>query len=341
MNFSESIKKARERGMNDDQILEAIKKQNPHKADSFETEKAKGLSSTDILNNIIQEDTTTEKEQEKETPSSPKEESPPSIVANIPQKPSEETKLWMRIFIALILVSVTATSIAILYSAFFVPRLRPISPTTIIHEVYAPRAIQPLVRIYPERDSILRFPITADEEYLSYLRRISREEKSGEMVRIIVEDHREGVRDARITDLEDFFEIFEIDFPDNFFDKVERDFNLFVYTRETTGKFAFVVEFDRSVRDDVEWTIMRPWENTMMSDFRSFFAFWDIQTTEIREFSNTTHRGDMPTSFPIRYSEAGEGMGLYYTITDNRLLFGTSLDSIRVLIERYYYLGRQ
>ncbi len=340
MNFSESIKKARERGMNDDQILEAIKKQNPHKADFFDAEKERGLSSTDILNNVVREDVTTEKAQDKETTSPPKNEPLPNIVANIPQKPPEETKLWMRIFITLVLVSITATSVTILYRAFFVPKLRPISPTTIVHEVYAPRATQPLVRMYPERDSILRFPITADEEYLSYLRRIAREEKSGEMVRIIIEDQREGVRNARITDLEDFFKIFEIDFPENFFDKIERDFNLFVYTRETTGKFVFAVSFDRSVRDDVEWTIMRPWENTMMRDFRSFFNFWDIQTTESREFSNTTHKGDMPTSFPIRYSEAGGGMGLYYTITDDRLLFATSLDSIRVLIERYYYFGR-
>ncbi len=342
MNFTDSIIRARERGLSDDQILGAIIKQNPHKEDFFSKEKEKGLTSTQILNNIIGEE---KKENEKEVaPPPPQEEEKtplsPEIVSRVPKKPSSEDKLWVRIFITLFLLAFAATSITFFYRTFFVPRLRPIHPEKIIHEINTPRAPSPNVRIYPERDSIVRFPLTVEEEYLLYLRKIIREEKGGELVRIIAEDQRAGVRNARITDLEDFFKIFEIEPPERFFNKIEKEFNLFVYTRETPGKLAFSVKFNKDVRDDVEWTIMRPWENTMPQDFRRFFAFWDSQIHD-GDFLSTNHKGDMPTTFPIRYREAGGGMGIYYSITEDRLLFATSLDSIKVLIERYYYFNRR
>jgi hypothetical protein len=343
MNFTDSIIRARERGLSDDQILSAIIKQNPHKEAFFSGEKEKGLSSTGILNNIIGEEATESKEEikEKEHPIEEKKTGiPPELVDNIPAKPSDETKLWVRIFITLILLAFAATSVTFLYRTFFVPRLRPIQPEKIIQEIQTPRATPPVVKIYPERDSIIRFPLTVDEEYLLYLRKIVREEKGGELIRIIAEDQKGGIKSARITTLEDFFTVFNIEFPENFFEKIEKEFNLFVYTRETTGKLAFAVTFNKDHRDDVEWTIMRPWEETMHQDFRQFFSFWDSQVTE-GDFINDSHKGDLPLSFPIRYREGSGGMGIYYSITEDRLLFATSSDSIKVLIERYYYFNRK
>ncbi len=330
MSFAESIKKARESGMSDEQILEAMKKQNPQKEGFFKDKESAGMSATAILDEITGED------KKKETPPPPQEELSPEMKTNIPLKPSEETKVWTRIFITLGLVSFAALFLTILYRAFFVPKLTPISPETITREVHMPRATSPLVKLYPEKDGIQRFAITVDEEYLLHLRRIAREEKEGELIRIIAEDQREGVRGPRVTDLEDFFNIFEVNFPEKFFEIIEKDFNLFVYTRETTGRLAFAVRFDKEVRDDVEWTVMRPWEDTMAESFRKFFSFWDQQLMTDREFSSTTHRGEMPISYPIRYQEGSGGMGIYYTIAEDRLLFATSLDSIKIIIERYH-----
>ena len=350
MNFAESIKKARESGLSDEQILSAIKKQNPGKESFFKEKEEKGFSPTAILEEMIGEgkkvETETPTPQNETSPqegpssqedSSLQEDLPPEIKTNIPQKPTEESKIWMRIFITLILVSFTALSFTVVYRAFFIPRLKPISPEMIVKEIHTPRANPPLVKVYPERDSIQRFAISVDEDYLSYLRKFAREEKGGEMVRLIAEDQREGVRTPRITDLEDFFNVFEIDFPENFFDKIEKDFNLFLYTEETPGKLCFAVAFDKELRDDVEWTIMRPWEDTMAESFRNFFSFWDQQIIPDREFSVTTHQGEMPVSFSIRYREGSGNTGIYYTIAEDRLLFGTSPESIKVIIERYYH----
>ncbi len=337
MNFSESIKKARERGMNDEQILEAIKKQNPHKEDFFNKEKNRGLTSTNILDDIVngeKKDSIPEKSPIEESPI------PFEIKKDVPPKPTEETKLWMRIFITLILLSIAATSITIFYRAFFVPKLKPINPEIIVHEVQIPRASPPSIRLYPEKDSISRFAITTDGEYLLYLKKIVRDNKDGEIIRVIIDDQKDGAKNIRSSNLEDFFTVFQIKFPENLFTKIEKDFNLFVYTREITGRIAFSVKFDKSVRDDVEWTLMRPWEETMAEDFRFFFAEWDQQISSAGEFQTTTHKGDMPVSFSIRYKEGSGGVGIYYTIAEDRLLFATSLESIKNIIERYYYLGR-
>jgi hypothetical protein len=337
MNFTESIKKARERGMSDDQILEAIRKQNPHKEEFFNKEKERGLTSTNILDNIVSEE---EEVKPSEKPPLQEPPIPPEIKEHVPPKPSEETKLWMRIFITLILVSIAATSITMFYRAFFVPKLKPIDPEIIVQEVQIPRATPPSIRLYPEKDSIYRFAITTNEEYILYLKKILRDNKDGELIRVIIDDQKDGVKNIRSSNLEDFFNVFQIKFPESLFSKIEKDFNLFIYTKETTGRIAFAVKFDKTVRDDVEWTLMRPWEETMADDFRFFFAEWDQQISSVGEFSTTTHKGDMPVSFSIRYKEGSGNTGIYYTITEDSLLFATSLESIKNIIERYYYLDR-
>lgn len=342
MSFAETIKKARESGMKDDQILDAIIKQNPHKEEFFNKEKEKGNTPTQILDGIVGNVNAEKKEDPPAVPPPPPIESPVSgeIKRHVPEKPTEETKLWMRIFITLILLSIAATSITIFYRAFFVPKLKPIDPEIIVQEVQIPRATPPLIKLYTDKDSIERFAYTVDEEYILTLKKLVRDNKSGELIRLIIDNQKDGPKNIRVSTLEDFYNIFQIKFPENFFTKIEKDFNLFVYTKESPGKIAFVVPFDKTVRDDVEWTIMRPWEETIVEDFRFFFAEWDQQISSVGEFSTTNHKGDMPTSFPIRYKEGNGGTGIYYTIVEDRLLFATSLESIKNIIERYYYLTR-
>ncbi len=329
MSFVESIKKARESGMSDEQILEAIKKQNPKKEGFFREKEDCGISTTAILDEIIGGGKKEEDPFHQEKLSS-------EMKIGIPLKPSEETKVWTRIFISFGLIAVAAFSLTLLYRSFFIPKLTPISPETIVREVYIPRATPPLIKLYPEKDDIQRFAITVNEEYLLHLRRIVREEKEGELVRIIAEDQREEVGVPRVINMEDFFNIFRVNFPPKFFEIIKKEYNLFVYTGEATGQLAFTARFDKGMRDDVEWTIMRPWEDTMAESFRGFFSFWDQQFIPDREFLNTTYKGDMPRSYPIRYKEGSGEMGIYYAITEDRLLFATSLDSIKIIIERYH-----
>ncbi len=330
MNIADAINKAREQGLTDEEILEAIKKQNPDKEAAFLKAQERGMSSTDILNETIKQD------KKKEVPDV---EPPESFKNRLPEKPTEESKIWMRVFVTIGLSAIAAFSFTVLYRAFFVPRLEPISPQVIVRETRIPDINYPLIKLFPEIDDIQRFAITVDEEYLLHLRRILREEREGEIIRIIAEDQREEVRTPRITDLEDFFGVFGVDYPERLFEKINKDFDLYVYTGEAESRLGFVVPFDRENREDVE-TIMRlTWEKEIEKSFRSLFSFFDVEIPVTEDdLLSTSYQGDMPRPVSIRYREGERNIGLYYTITDDRLIFATSLQAIQTLIDRYYEL---
>ncbi len=85
MNIIESIKKAREEGVIDDDILKEIEKQNPEKEPIFREARERGISSSEILEEIIKQNTTPLKEEPVVKPEEPVEEE------NEPFKEEEES----------------------------------------------------------------------------------------------------------------------------------------------------------------------------------------------------------------------------------------------------------
>jgi len=74
MQVTKSIQKARERGINDENILKEIEKQNPDKKVFFEKARERGASDTKILDEIIKQNpikSAPSDEKEKTAPSSP------------------------------------------------------------------------------------------------------------------------------------------------------------------------------------------------------------------------------------------------------------------------------
>jgi len=353
MNIVQSIRKAREAGIDDERILQEIRKQNPQKEAFFKKAEERGASPTQILNEMItQNENEKEKEERGEEKPTKKEEvlsessegkvTPPKtnkeeVLKEVPPKPTEESKLWVRIFITLGLVTLSALAITILYRTFFVPTLEPISPQVVEKEVHTPRANPPLIELYPEKDDVQRFAISIDEEYLMNLRRIMREERGGEVIRLIVEDQREETSTPRVATLRDFFSVFDIEPPEKFFELVEEEFTLLVYTKESPSAIGFATSFDTEAREDVEWTVMRPWEERMEEDFLGFFGFWDedVAITE-EDFRSTDYYGDRGRSDSIRYREGEGDMGIYYSLMDDRMIFATSMEAAEEFIDRYH-----
>jgi len=351
MNIVESIQKAREGGLSDEKILEEIARQNPQKKEAFEKAKREGFSSAQILNEMIEQNSKEEKEEspprrrtvEMEAPvqdedgTRPRPQEEKVVPGNIPPRPTEESKLWVRIFITLGLVTLTSFALTILYRTFFIPTLEPISPQVIEKEVRIPKAEPPLLELYPEKDDVQRFAISIKEEYLMNLRRILREERGGEIIRLIIEDQREEVRESRVATLYDFFSAFNIEYPEEFFEKISENFTLLVYTKETPSALGFITSFDKDDREGVEWTVMRPWEETMEEDFLGFFEFWgeDIEVTE-EDFNSEDYYGDRSRSDSIRYREGEENIGIYYSLMDDSLIFATSKEAIKEIIDRYH-----
>lgn len=330
MNIVESINNARKKNINDDVILQEIRKQNPQKEEFFKRAEISGASSTAILNEIIRQNKISELEK-----------TPLDNGVNLPEKPTDETKLWVRIFITLGLTSFCALSFAFFYRAFFAPKLRSIEPQIIEKQIFMPRAENPSIKMYPEKDNIERFAIVNDEELPMNLRKIIREKGlEDELIRVIVEDQRTE-NEVKIANLEDFFNIFKIGYPEDFFVKINKGLDLFIYTKDDISGLGFVAKYikdDENSKEDITWNLLRKWEKEMPKNFNDFFAFWgqEISYDEM-EFSESAHQGiNMPRSYTIRYKEGSGGSGIYYSLTEDRLLFATSLDCVKILIERYY-----
>ncbi len=442
MNIVTSIETARKKGASDEKILLEIRKQNPEKEDFFIKAEHRGASASHILDEIIrqnkeekiEEDATSirrrkeeerrrkflQKIEEKEkgekegfatpsseaftpssvTPSPEQEEISPPL--SPPQKPPEKEKQVNRILVIIVILTIFALSVAFLYRILFLTSPPDVEPVEIIIEVPIPRAPESLVEIDEEKDDIVRFPAINSNEHIIALRKAMEEMERGEITRIIIEDQRE--EEPRISDLEDFFRLFNIRSPEKFFEMIEKDFTLLIYTKEEKNRLAFVVKAKE--RDlDLEWSLMRPWERSIERDFRGLFAFLEIEVEDTSEelnnfiyerpgrsnpviryrsipsdknllivkdstsvYSDTDNFIEIGrTSHEEKYEELkvedgwysiainntegwieedavievepfGENVGLYYSIMEGRMedkiVFSTSLESIKVIIDR-------
>ncbi len=345
MSFLDTINKARQQGLSDDQILEAIKKQNPQKAVAFDNAAAKGFTATQILNSIANP-TPQSAANSPATPSA-QPTPPPAHISeikitpedfpkSIPSRPSQESKLWVRIFISLCLVSIAALSFTTVYRALFVPSLEPISPQIRTINVYAPRAGQPLVKMYPDKDSVLRVTIESNEEIEMQMRRLIRDANEGEIIRIILEDLSMGVgENAKVSNLEDFFKAFSVTYPENFFNLIEKDFNLFIYTGEAQNRLAFITKFPVEQQQQVEMVVMRTWEKSIEKDLKGLLSPWGLEVEETDEdLKNIPHRIGSQNVVEIRYRESSRGVGLYYIVQEGYLIFATSEEAVREISTR-------
>ncbi len=309
-----------------------------------------------------------------------------------PQKPTEKSKLWVRLLVALVIVSIFIFSIAFLYRALFLTSPPEVEPVEKVKEIITPRAPDSLIRIDREKDDIIRIPITSNDEYIMLLRKAIEEEERGEMVRIIIEDQRE--EEPRISNLKDFFQIFRVSHPQDFFDIIEEDFTLLLYTKEKESRLGFVVETNED--KDLSWGLMRPWEESIERDFQRLFSFLEIEVpTTDEELNSTTYENiiiryrstppeeellNVMRNTPIysgaqnlietgrteegekykklreegdRYSilvnntegwiekdnvisteSPHEGIGFYYAIVGRKIVFSTSLESTKAIIDR-------
>jgi hypothetical protein len=94
MQVVESIKKAREKKIDDQLILDEIRKQNPEKEPFFKKAEERGASPTNILDEIIKQNSPQKKPVVPETPASPPEKKEtPSLKKEPPQSKEGKTVL--------------------------------------------------------------------------------------------------------------------------------------------------------------------------------------------------------------------------------------------------------
>ena len=153
---------------------------------------------------------------------------------------------------------------------------------------------------------------------------IKKEEKEGNIQRIIIQD----IKENKILGIKEFFEAFEIKVPEKFLDSLENSFTLFVYSQKQGNRLGFVAE----TKNPEELSdLLKLWEPTMEDDYKNLFAVLGKEGPAlVPYFKQANYQGQS-----FRYQTfSQDDLGICYAIDNNYFIFTSSGESIIKVISQ-------
>lgn len=256
----------------------------------------------------------------------PEEPKPFQILKKIPKpvfkRPSFPQKVWIRIVLALLVLAIVGVIVTFWYWYLFVrgaPVVEPVIEEEIIEEEIVEESEEtlfiPLALIATEASQRLE---------ISLLEQILKEELGeNRFTRLIIKDLEEN----KVLGLREFFEAFEVKAPETFYNKVNNDFTLFIYSSRGTNRLGFVTE----IKEADLFYLLKQWEETMEADFENFSVFLGKTSPAFVPYFRESAYED--TVF--RYlSFPPENFGLCWAITDNYFILTFSGESMIKTIDK-------
>ena len=153
-----------------------------------------------------------------------------------------------------------------------------------------------------------------------------------QFTRILIKD----IKENKILGLKEFFEAFEVEPPDNFYDRLNNDFTLFVYSFQGMSRLGFVakiVEKDDTLPPPYLADLLNSWEQTMEKDFEKLLLTLGKEgQASVPNFRSASYKG-----VAFRYLSIPPGnFGICWVIAENYFIFTTSGQSIIKTIDRIY-----
>ncbi len=249
-------------------------------------------------------------------PEIPKKEVPEKKISKISfKKPSFAQKLWIRIVLTLLLVAVIA-GIATFWYWYLVVREAPLTPPVTQEEVVIPPAL-----ISTERTQTLE--ISSSIEIPLLLSQIIKEDLGeNQLTRILIKNTEEN----KILGLKEFFESFAVTSPQDFYEKTENNFTLFIYSSQGENRLGFIVETKEELL-----SLLKDWETTMEADFEDLFlVLGKTGPAPISEFKEAGYEDEV-----FRYlSFPSENFGVCWALVDNYFILTSSGESILRTIDK-------
>jgi len=255
----------------------------------------------------------------------PKKPKPLQILKKIPKpafrrpsfgRPTFAQKLWIRVVLTL-LVLVIIGAIGTFWYWYLNVREAPAPeeeiPVEIIEEGVAELVIPPAL-ISIEASQTLEF---------SLLGQILQEDLDTKFTRLIIKDSVEN----KVFGLREFFEAFEVKTPETFYNKINNDFTLFIYSSRETNRLGFIT----TVAEVDLFYLLKYWESTMEQDFEILSVFLGkTSPTLVPYFREVSYKN---TAF--RYlSFPPQNFGICWAITDGYFIFTFSGESIIKTIDK-------
>ncbi|MBU0476811.1 hypothetical protein KKB68_02275 [Patescibacteria group bacterium] len=244
--------------------------------------------------------------------------SPPDILRPLPIKPSLKEKIWVRILIGAIIF--TFLSIGLTFAYWFLAIREPSSPpqTPEPPSIEKPTIIIPSSLLSTETTETLEIeaPGEIPEALVQLLKKDFGEEK---LTRVLIKNPKEN----KIIGLKEFFEAFQVKTPEGFYEKLNNDFTLFIYSLDGKNNLGFVAKIEQ--KQNLA-NFLKIWEETIEEDTENLFSTLGKEKPALAPyFKQTAYK-----NITIRYQTfSKDDFGICYSLFDDYLIFTTSLESIK------------
>lgn len=251
----------------------------------------------------------------------------PLISKAPPKRPSTFEKIFIRVLIIGFLVAIWAGIFTFWYWFFTREKPTPPSPPPVAEEkpVEKPGPVIPPSLIPAAETKTLE--IASAEELKP---KLSEFLKTGEFLelkfyRILIKNNTEN----KILNLKEFFEALQIKTPENFYQKLDLDFTLFLYPTAKYNRLGFIAKIKEGENFPVT---LKSWEKTMEKDFENLFSLMNKEKPAlIPYFRGAQYRG---ASFRFQ-TFTKEDLGICYSIFDDELIWASSWESLTKAIDLF------
>ncbi len=300
--------------------------------------------------------------------------SPSRVIRVLPKKPTFKEKLWVRLLIVSIVI-LFLVGILTFWYWFFIVRKEPLPVTGCSTDVDCPEGqtcnpegncidVPLITKCFSDADCLegqfcnseevceqkepvpvipvalfvvdneRHLTISSSEDLNSGLSLVLQEwQGDSQFTRLIIKD----TRDNKILGLKEFFEGLLVRVPEGFYQKVENDFTLFVYSQSEGNRLGFAVKIKNY---EGLANLLRDQETTMESDFQTFYALMGKEKPAIISYFKNAENISGYTGPNFRYqSLTSQDLGICYLTSGDYFVFTSSWKSIEKTVERLGIIG--
>ena len=144
-----------------------------------------------------------------------------------------------------------------------------------------------------------------------------------QFTRILIKDTKKN----KILGLKDFFAAFEVKTPDNFSEKLNNDFTLFIFSSQGVNRLGFITKIEEK-ENLVDLTLS--WEPTMEKDTEKLFEVLGKGGPALSSSFKTSSYQEISFRF---LTISREDFGICYALFNNYFIFTSSFESIKKTID--------
>lgn len=256
------------------------------------------------------------------------------LIRVVPKKPNIKEKLWVRILIVAIVVIILGGVLTFWYWFFRVKNQPPEgeqeTPPQLEEKLpddsTEPSGITIPPSLFLAGDTRTISIVSLDDLSDLLYQTLQEWQTDDQFKRIIIKI------DERIIGLREFSQAISIRMPDEFYDKIDDNFTLFIYSQPQGNRLGFVAKInDQEGFSD----LVRARESTMEEDFKLYFELLGKDKPAIVSYFKSAENVKRYEGPNFRYQTlTAQDLGICYTVTGEYFVFTSSWKSMEKLLTR-------